>query len=345
MSETGYSYGPAPGTPGSGWPAPPAMTLGQILDRVFRLIQANFRMYLEMALVPVGTMLGGIAILGGLALLLILPHLHGTPRPADFLSLLVLLPLAFLLYCGMFVIYALYGAAASYAVVKNHLGEPTSSADAWAVARQGAGRYVWLMFLLALILVGPLYVVLGVIGAVFAVIAVSAAHSNPPPPMAFAMFAPVAMLINLLNLGGQVYMVLMFLRYGLAIPACVMENLPAVESLKRSVTLTRGGRGRFFVAMLVIYAATMVAIVICEMVLLLVAGIAIFAGALMHVTLHSPILLFFFVPAALLVILAILLVLFSLPYVGYTTVVGVVYCDQRWRLENTPPTPAPGGMA
>jgi hypothetical protein len=352
MGGMGFSHSPAPGGRGAGWPAqPPGMTIGQILDRVFRLIGANLRMYLGMALVPAGASLGMMTILGGLALLILLPrlhgmaHLHGMPHPADFLSLLVLLPLAFLLYCGVFVVFALYGTAAAHAVVKTHRGEPASAAEAWAIARKGAGRYIWLMFLLALILAGPVYVVMGIFGSIFAVFALSIAHNHAAAQMAFATFIPLAMLFNVLNLGGQVYMVLMFLRYGLAIPACVMESLPAVESLKRSVTLTRGGRGRFFVAMLTIYAASIGVVLACELVLFFVAGIAVLAGTLMHLTLHSPALLFFFAPAALLVVMALMLAVFSLPYVGYTTVVGVVYCDQCWRLENTAPTPVPGGLA
>lgn len=319
--------------------------MGQILDRVFRLIGANLRMFLGLALVPAGTMLGALVAMGGMAVLTLLPELrrlHGQPTAADFLPLLWLIPPAVVLYCCVFAVYAVYGAAASYAVVKTHRGEPVTGAEAWTVARKGAERYIWLMFLLILILAGPIYLVMGGMGAMFAAVAIPAAHGGSAAPFAFFALMPM---LSILNLVSQVYMVWMFLCFGLAIPACVMENLPAAESLKRSAALTRGGRGRFFVVMLVMYAATFVLILVSELVLLVLAGIGVFAGVFMHITLHSPVLLFFFVPAGLVVLLVLLLFMFALPYVGYSTLVGVVYCDQKWRFGNTTvPAPAAGGL-
>lgn len=344
MTDSNYPPGPLPAGAGSAGPVQfPGMTMGQILDRVFRLLRAYWKMYVGLALVPALAVLCMMVVVGGLAALMILPHLLDHHRPPNFWPLLLLVPFAVLLYIAVFLVYALYAAAASYAVVRTNQGEATTSAEAWAAAWRRAGRYIWLTFLLMLILAGPVYVVLGVLGGMFAMTALTAAHSSGTP-LVFVAFMPVFMLLNLC---AQVYMVLMFLRYGLAIPACVMEDLPAVAALKRSVALTSGAKGRIFVVLLVMYAASFIVIMVCEIVLFCVAGMGAFAVTLIHVSLHSPVLLFFFVPLGLLLVLVVLLVVLSVPYAGYSTALGVVYCDQRMRVDGAVGValPAAGGPA
>jgi hypothetical protein len=51
---------------------------------------------------------------------------------------------------------------------------------------------------------------------------------------------------------------LMALRYSLAMPACVVEGLTAGRSLKRSVELSKGARGRVFVLGLLVGAVRLV---------------------------------------------------------------------------------------
>lgn len=337
MTDAGNPAGPPPLDAGGAAPAPfpypapvPGMTIGQILDRVVRLLRSHFRMYLGLALVPAAAALGALVVLGGLAVLSILPHLHNGAKPPNLWFLLWLAPPAVFLWFVVFVVYALYAAAVSHAVVLTNRGEAVTGAEAWAVAWKRGERYVWLMFLLALIVAGPIYLILGGIGGLFAILAVSAAHSNPAAPILLFTMGPIFML---LNLAAQVYMVLMFLRFGLSIPACMMEDLPAVEALKRSVALTRGAKGRIFVVLLVIYAASFAVIVVCELALLFVGGIGVFVATLMSASLHSPAFLFFFLPFGLVVALVVIVAVISLPYVGYSTALGVLYCDQKFRLD------------
>jgi hypothetical protein len=58
--------------------------------------------------------------------------------------------------------------------------------------------------------------------------------------------------ILVLTLPAIVYAVWMALRYSLAIPASVVENLKARVAIRRSIELTRGARGRIFVLGLLI---------------------------------------------------------------------------------------------
>src|SRR5580658_286980 len=198
MTDAGNPAGPVPLDAGGAAPAPfpypapvPGTTIGQILDRVFRLLRSHFRMYLGLALVPAAAALGALVVLGGLAVLSILPHLHNGAKPPNFWFLLWLAPPAVFLWFVVLVVYALYAAAAADAVVRTNRGEEVTGAEAWAVAWKRGERYVWLMFLLALIVAGPIYLALAVIGGLFAIFAVSAAHSNPAAPLLFFALSPM----------------------------------------------------------------------------------------------------------------------------------------------------------
>jgi hypothetical protein len=337
-SAGGWPHGPA----GFGPAAQQGMTVGQLLDRIFRLVRAHLRLFVTLAMAPAAAAACAFLLLGGLTVVAILPEvrLHASKPDLGFLAWLV--PVGFLLYCAVFVVYALYGAAALYAVVKTDRGETVTGAEAWSAARSKAGRYILLVFFLALILIVPIYFVLGLFAGTFALSVLPAVQHHTPPSPALFTAMPLFMV---LNLGMQVYVVLMFLRYGLSIPACVMEDLPAVRSLKRSAALTRGGKGRIFLVLLVMYAASFIVVLVCEVALFLVVGMGVFAGALMHVTAASPALWFFFMPLGLMLCLVVLLAVLALPYVGYSTALGVCYGDQKRRIDGAAAPGAAGGSA
>jgi hypothetical protein len=68
-----------------------------------------------------------------------------------------------------------------------------------------------------------------------------------------ALTLGIAMLaIGLLMMPAFVYGLLMTLRYSLAIPACVVENLPAGQALRRSIALAKNSWGRIFLLMLLV---------------------------------------------------------------------------------------------
>jgi uncharacterized membrane protein len=56
----------------------------------------------------------------------------------------------------------------------------------------------------------------------------------------------------LLAAGAIAYAVFMALRYSLAVPASVLEDLPARKAIRRSIELSKGSRGRIFVLGLLI---------------------------------------------------------------------------------------------
>jgi hypothetical protein len=82
----------------------------------------------------------------------------------------------------------------------------------------------------------------------------NAAQQNPAAILAFGLGMLILAPLFLL---AFVYGVWMSLRYSLAVPACVVENLPAGGAIKRSIILTEGSRGRIFVLGLLVYAVRM----------------------------------------------------------------------------------------
>ena len=69
---------------------------------------------------------------------------------------------------------------------------------------------------------------------------------------AMLTFALVSIVFFLIVLVAFVYAVVMSLRYALAVPACVVEDLTARDAVRRSIALSKGARGRIFVLFLLV---------------------------------------------------------------------------------------------
>jgi hypothetical protein len=350
--------GPLPPAPLDGAPRPlpyPGLTIGQLLDRVFRLLRIRWRLFAGMATVP-GAAVVAIYLLEFVILfvsnpivrrlcrtILLLLTVRG-PIPTTYyqpLSTFHLHPTFWnwapfpLIGFALVPVFGLYAAASSCAVVRANVGAAVTAAQAWAAARKHAGRYVALVFLLGLIAFGPVYLLMGGSVGVFATLS-RHTPAGAPPPLAALALAP---LFVLLFLGAYVYAVLMFLRYSVAFPVSVFEDSSALASLRRSAALTRGAKRRIFVVLLVIYAATGALVMVCEVVFVVIGGLGVLAATSGHLTLHSPLVLFLALPAGLLVALLVLLAVIALPYAAYSTALGVIYCDQYFRTHGALPAP------
>jgi uncharacterized membrane protein len=147
-------------------------------------------------------------------------------------------------------------AANNRAVAWVNLGEPATIRGAYKSILPRIGRYLWMMTIAAFIVYLPFAVIYGGYSLLIllyvrprGVLAHAAAGADPQATMIFGI-ATVALV--LLSIPAVVYAVIMALRYSLAVPACVVENLKARQALRRSVELSRGSRGRIFVLGLMI---------------------------------------------------------------------------------------------
>jgi uncharacterized membrane protein len=231
------------------------LDLGEILDRTAELYRTNFLLFAGIASIFAGAMLFlQMLHLGGLALL---GYPHIAPRLQWVVaSAAVAAVLANLLVAGLSV------AANTRAVAWIHLGEPATIRAAASSVVPRVRRYLWVMLIagfrawapLAVLYVAFFIVIFAFFPKGFLVnpaVIHGATAQNPTAVLeagiAFLILAPFFLL-------ALIYGVLMSLRYSLAVPACVVEELPARQAIKRSIELSKGTRGRIFVLGILIYA-------------------------------------------------------------------------------------------
>jgi hypothetical protein len=221
------------------------LTLGEILDKTAQLYRTNFVLFA-----------GIFAVTNGLVLLLVL-IIDGVS--ADYraiqttmkfqASVPVVILVCVLLLAGM-LLYGASIAAMTRAVAWVYVGEPATIRGAYQSTLPRLGRYLWLMTIVALVLLGvALLAVLAlalVMVALIGIITIVFGRSGPG--------ATIAGVIVGLSFDLGVFAILAWFaaRYALGIPACVVENLNARKALRRSVELSKESRGRIFLLFLLV---------------------------------------------------------------------------------------------
>ena len=317
---------PQPSAP----PPPVPMTFGQILDRTYRLMRAHWRLFLGIAGVPAASVLlvVGIAVSVGL---MAFTHLSTRTVPGSTVSyspLGAFEHFPWMILCAypiMLALYALYLPAAAFAATQTDLGVVVTFRQAYSVAWSRFGRSLWLMILCALYVVVPFTVAGVLIGSgIFLIHRATGVGSGPA-----TMFFLIPLLV-LLYLAILVYSVWILLRFAVAYPACVEEDLTAWASLKRSASLTRGAMGRIFLVLLVVYAIVYALELVCILVFLALAAVAAFIAISAHVAAGS-VPFFILVGLGVLVYMLIIAACVLLSYAAFTTSLAVIYHDQRLR--------------
>jgi hypothetical protein len=253
------------------------MSLGEILDRTAQLYRTNFALLVGIAAVYAGILLVLNLLQIGVAALL--GHLHMT-RQLPLVTLgfvVIMIPLIFI-FAGAAV------AANNRAVAWINLGQPATIRGAYRSILPRLGRYLWLMTMVAFFIYLPFVIIFTAYFVFFFVYAVrrhlfapGAANANPA---AFGVIAAVTFVFFLFALAALVYAILMALRYSLAIPASVIEDLKARTAIKRSIELTKGSRGRIFILLLLILAIEIGFIIITQLFFIVAA----FTAARRHAT-------------------------------------------------------------
>jgi type IV secretory pathway TrbD component len=213
-------------------------SLGEILDRTAQMYRSHFALYFGIATVSYAVVL----VLSLLSSVLLFSHRvshgHRFSGAGLFVSggirVIAILPIAI----GM--------AAVMRAVAMNYLGQSTTIADAYTGIRKHWYRYVLIMVAMYTYAILPAFIVLGLTAALVAAVPVSFGRNLLVGLMVVLVFA------------AFVAACWWMLRWLLAVPASLMEDLPVHRSLKRSALLTKGARGRIFVMLLLVVAVMMV---------------------------------------------------------------------------------------
>ena len=305
---------------------PLPISTGEVLDKLWRTLRSNWKLYLWLGapLAAAGILFMALyfaAFFASGAFPLRPGTNVGMPNPTRILPWM---------YGAMLIgsipnliVFALYQAATAFATLREASGLKTTMGEAYAAAWHKAGRHCWLMILQYLCVAGPI-LALSVIASLL--IAASGFASNPNPAVLFVIIP----LIFLLVMGAFAYAIWMALSLGMAFPASVAEDLPAIAALKRSSQLSCRVKGKLFLVLLVVYAISYAAIFALE----IGGGGIIAVGALLFQMLHLSVAIGIALGAiAALAFLVLMLVYMSLIWAAYSITFTIVYCDQRLRLD------------
>jgi hypothetical protein len=211
------------------------MSAGLVLDRTFQIYRSHF-----VALAGIGVLLPALLFLLRLAFVPLGYPPRGGAAARDPLAFLTI----FLEYIACWILvymigHALTGAATVYAVSKMHLGESVTIAEcyrktlprfwsvlriAWNIYLRFAGAGVATYIACVLVVVGWTAV---------SELAIAGASKG--------LLITVAVVLGVAaGLAGLFWMLYLYAKYCLAVPASVVENLPARAALKRSRFLAKG---------------------------------------------------------------------------------------------------------
>ena len=216
-------------------------TLGEILDRTANLYRIRFLVFLGIALMPAGVILG----CGAVSVLFV--AWVGTRGNAAGPVVVGVMSIVFLAVGGLIFLPLCAGAAGLGTGALNHAttaamnDEAITIRGAYRTAWKRGWRYIWLLVLEGLIIVGaPAVMWIGVI----VVFAVGQVNSGSPTAQ---MGAGVTGIVLLLLAAMGIYALWMLLVLCLSFPACVVENVGAWGAVKRAAALSKGTRGRILV--------------------------------------------------------------------------------------------------
>jgi hypothetical protein len=226
------------------------LSLGEILDRTAQLYRENFILFAGIASVYAGVLL--VLNLMQIAMAELLRQFH-MARYETFATLgFVILIFPVIVICSGAAM-----AANNRAVAWVNLGEPATIRGAYRSILPRLGRYLWIMAIAMFFAYLPFVVIYAAFFLLlFAVPGFNggAAHHQGSSADSYAAILVLmgAIGILVLTFPAMIYAIWMAIRYSLAIPASVVENLKARVAIRRSIELTRGARGRIFVLGLLI---------------------------------------------------------------------------------------------
>lgn len=212
------------------------MTTGELLDRTFNIYRNNFALFAGISA------LAGLILVAATVLLVVLGFTVPTPgAQIDPRTVFATLAVYFVVV-GLFYLIggSLAMGATIYAVSKVHLGQQTSIGESYSQVFPWVGRIIRIVLSIGLRMLGVLLLVY--LAIVILGLALGGAARGGGTGGAVIVF--ILVLIGILVGYGFVFRV--YLKYSLAVPACLLEKAGAVESLRRSAFLSKGSLWRIF---------------------------------------------------------------------------------------------------
>ena len=217
------------------------MSTAELLDRTFNLYRNHFLLFAGIAVGQAICILLGIIFVIPMGAVLPLGRLN-SPDPFTVLSVFGVYSLIVLLF--FLIGYAMAIGATTYAVSRIYLGYSATIRGSYREIRPLIWRTLRIVISLFVRFLGAVILVefFIFVGTAFLLPPLLRAMGNPP------MVVRWMLLIVILGffVAGMVWATRIYCRYSLAVPACLLERLPARQALKRSKWLSRGAIGRIF---------------------------------------------------------------------------------------------------
>jgi hypothetical protein len=236
------------------------MSTGEILDRTFSMYRGHFWLFAGIAAVPPAMML--VVQL----FWTVFTFANGSFRPGQPVTFSSHFTVATLLVGGLGVLlaaiaylvgYAVAQGATVFAVSAVHLGRESSIRESYRRMRGRWGRVCVVELLIFIRVVGIALLLMLVVGLLIGLagggIAASGSRSGANPLL--AVIIALVMIFGLL--AALVVTFVFYARYSLAVPSCVLEDLQAQASIKRSVLLANGNYGKILAVMVLTFVLAM----------------------------------------------------------------------------------------
>lgn len=221
------------------------MTTGELLDRTFNLYRNNFALFAGIAALAAAVLVAASVLMLALGIALPTPGSQVDPRKV-FSTFAV-----YFIVVGLFYLIgaSLATGATIYAVSKVHLGKPAGIGESYRRVSPRLGRIINIVLSIIIRMIGVIlimYVAVFVLAmALSAGLAASGARGSSG-----SGFIVVFAVILIAVLVGYGFVISVYLRYSLAVQACLLENLKAGDALRRSSFLAKGSLWRIFLVYL-----------------------------------------------------------------------------------------------
>lgn len=215
------------------------LSLGELLDRTFTYYRKHFWLFVGiMALPQVFVVAANLCVTGIQALTGANRGLEGPIGVAAVGGMVGLFGGAIVMIGAYWLLYSMALGATTYAISAVHLGRSPTVRESYRSIKGQVWRIIWLLIQVFIRVFGVVVLAFAGVGAIVSAGAGLGANA--------AVIAAGVVLGLLGIMASLVLSIWLVLRYGLSVPALVLEKLRATDAIKRSILLTRGNLGRVF---------------------------------------------------------------------------------------------------
>lgn len=214
------------------------MTTGELLDRTFNIYRNNFVLFAGIAALAAVFYVAAMILLVALGIALPTPGARFNPQ-----TVLPIMALYFLILGLFYLIGASLATGATiYAVSRVHLGQTAQIGESYRTIFPWLARIIRIVLSIVVRMIGVF--LLMYLAAILVTLAVAPVVGRIRGSLVAGII--LGIIIFGVVIIGYVFAIRVFLKYSLAVQACVLEKAAAVQSLKRSAFLAKGSLWRVF---------------------------------------------------------------------------------------------------